>query len=237
MVDHLEELRRRLFTCLGMLLAATLLAMTKVQAIIDWLKRPAGYRLPLLAFFSPGEALLAYVHVGVITGLVLSLPVVLWQIWSFVKPGLAEPERGAGLLLIFGGTGLFALGLAFAYSVALPMALAVLLSIGEGTLLPMISVSKYLSFTTGLLLAGGLIFEMPLAVAVLARFGVVTPQGLRRRWPLAVLAMAIGAALITPTTDAVTMMIMMAPMALLYGLSILIAARVSPRFPSRQHPA
>ena len=226
LIDHLEELRRRLFVCLATLALTVTAAMLKAEALINWLKRPAGHRLPLLAFFSPMEALLAYVHVGVIAGLVAALPMILWQVWAFVKPALAPHERRWGLLVVLGGSGLFALGGAFAYLVALPLTLRVLLGIGEGTLLPMISVSRYLSFTTSILLASGVVFELPLAIVFLAKLGLVTPEGLRRRWSMAILAMAILSAVLTPTTDAVTMLIMMGPMVVLYGLSILIAARV-----------
>lgn len=229
LIDHLEELRRRLMVCSATLLATVAVGVMHAGTIIAWLKRPAGRHLPLLAVFTPTEGLSAYLQVGLMAGLILATPVILWQLWGFIRPGLAAHERRYGLLIVVGGTGLFLAGLAFAYWVALPMALTVLLGIGEGTLLPMISVSRYLSFTTTILLVTGAIFELPLVILVLAKLGLVTAQGLSRRWSLAILAMAILAAVMTPTTDAITMLVMMVPMLVLYAASILIVARVRPR--------
>ncbi|MBI4003711.1 MAG: twin-arginine translocase subunit TatC [Candidatus Omnitrophica bacterium] len=228
-IGHLEELRKRLWICAGVILVASMGSLTFAGTLVDWLKRPAGSLLPRLAFFSPPEAFVAYLKVAVTAGLVLSLPIVLHELWAFIRPGLTRRERGAGLAFVWWGSALFAAGGAFAYWVLLPVSLTFLLEFGGGQLEPVISISRYLSFTTMVILACGVVFQWPLAVFLLAKLGVIRPQTLRRKWRHAVVGMVVVGAILTPTTDVATLFLMIVPMLALYEVSIWLAQLATPR--------
>lgn len=222
-VGHLEELRKRLWVCVGVVLAASMGSFTFAGGLVDWLKRPAGSWLPRLAFFSPPEAFAAHMKVAVMVGLALSMPVVLYELWAFVRPGLSRKERHYGLAFIGWGSLLFLAGCAFAYRVILPVSLQFLLGFGAGELVPVISIGQYLSFTTTVILACGLVFQWPLAVFLLTKLGLMQAKTLRRNWRQAVVGMVVVGALLTPTTDVATLLLMTVPMLALYEVSCWIA--------------
>jgi sec-independent protein translocase protein TatC len=226
---HLDELRRRLWISVLVVTLASVASFGWAGTLIDWLKRPAGETLPTLAFFSPPEAMLAHLKVAVTAGLLLSLPLLLHELWLFVSPGLTRQERWYGLAFVWWGTGLFFWGAAFAYWILLPLSLRFLLTFGGGQLTPVISISQYLSFTTTVLLVCGMVFELPLAIFLLAKIGVLNAATLRRRWRHALVAMAIAAAVLTPTADIATMVLMLIPMLALYEVSIWAARIAAPR--------
>ncbi len=234
-VGHLEELRRRLLISVATLGVTTMASFASVERFIVWLKRPAGEALPKLAVFSPTEALLAYLTVALIAGLLLALPVILYQAWAFIRPGLSPTERRYGVALLIWGSGLFLVGIAFAYGILLPLSLKFLFSVGREYLIPMISLNRYLSFVTMVMLSCGVVFELPVAVFLLTKLGWLTPALLWRQWRYAILLMAIAAAILTPTPDAATMVLVMIPMVVLYQLSIAVcwfaASRTSSKTP------
>lgn len=234
LAGHLEELRRRLGISLIAFLIAAGISFTQVERIIEWLRRPAGPFLVRFAYFSPTEPLLAYVKVAVLAGFILAMPVVLSQLWTFVRGGLTPRERTLGLAFVAWGSAHFVLGAAFAYEVLLPMSMRVLLGIGRGTLEPVLSIDQYLAFVTTLVFWCGVVFELPVVLCVLAKAGIVTPEWLRQQRPCAILALVILAALVTPTTDAVTLLLMAVPLWLLYELSIVLARWARPSAP--EHP-
>ena len=168
LADHLEELRRRLGIGLAALLLAAWVSFSQVERIILWLYRPAEPSLPRLAFFSPTEPIVAYVRVAVLAGLLIAMPVILGQVWGFVRSGLTARERSSGAWLVGWGSLQFLLGAAFAYYVLLPLSLRVLLGIGRWYLEPMISLDHYLSFVTTLIFWSGLVFELPVVLVGLA---------------------------------------------------------------------
>ena len=179
----------------------------------------------------PIEPLVAYVKVACLAGVLLAMPIILSQLWGFVRAGLSRRERSYGLTFVWWGSVLFAAGVAFAYYVLLPVSLRFLLGIGHGTLAPVISIDTYLSFVTSIAFWCGVLFELPAVLYLLATVGVVTPAWLRQSRPYAILVMVIIAALVTPTTDPVSLLLMAAPMVLLYELSILTV-----RFAFRPRP-
>ncbi|MBI4355128.1 MAG: twin-arginine translocase subunit TatC [Candidatus Omnitrophica bacterium] len=229
LTEHLEELRRRLWIGLGAVGLASAVSFAWAGTLIDWLKRPAGARLPRLAFFSPPEAMVAYVKVAITAGLILALPVVLHELWAFLRPGLTARERRYGLVFVWCGTGLFFAGGAFAYWGLLPITLPFLLGFGGAQLEPVISISQYLSFTTTVILACGAVFQLPLAIFLFAKLGLVSARALRRQWRTAVVAMTFIAAIVTPTTDAATLLMLTMPMLALYEVSIWVAALAGSR--------
>ena len=237
LAEHLEELRRRLGVSLAALVLAIGISASQVERILQWLRRPAEDLLPTLAFFSPSEPLIAYVKVATLAGLILAMPIILAQLWGFVRAGLTARERSSGLAFIGWGSLQFLAGVAFAYYVMLPVSLRVLLGIGRGVLEPVISVDRYLSFVTAVIVWCGVVFELPVVLFALAKVGIVTPEWLRQQRPYAILVLVILSAIVTPTTDPVTLLLMAAPLWLLYELSILVVrwpARASTRTPPRR---
>ena len=229
--EHLVELRKRILYALayigggmvvGLLVsdkAYMFLATPMVKALRD-----AGVS-DKLVYTSPMGPLTLYITVGLYLGLVFALPFVLHQIWLFVAPGLYRHERRAVTWFVGAGTGLFLCGAAFGYYLALPMTLKFLLSI-QGPFQPMISINEYFDMTMIVLLGLGLVFQLPILIFFLALFGIVTPKFLWQNFRYAILVIAIIAAAITPTTDALTMLVFMAPMIVLYAVGIGVAALV-----------
>ena len=229
LAGHLEELRRRLGLSLLAWLAATGVSFAYAGQLIAWLHWPAVRYIPQLAALSPTEPLVAYLRVAALGGFVLATPVLLAQLWGFVRPGLKPSERSLGTIVIWWGSAQFLLGGAVAYFILLPVSLRVLLSVGAQMIVPIISVDRYLSFATGLVFWCGMIFELPVVLSLLAKVGIVTPEWLRQQRPYAVLVLVIAAALITPTTDPVNLLLMAVPLVGLYELSIVIARWMRPR--------
>ena len=229
LAGHLEELRRRL----GIALAAVVIGMgvsfAKIQFIVGWLMEPARPHIMRLAFFSPTEPLIAYFKVAALAGLLLAMPVVLWQAWGFVRSGLKRSERALGLGFIAGGSTLFVCGVAFASTVLIPLSLRFLMGLAASSLEPVISLGHYLVFVTTIAFWCGVLFELPVVLTVLARIGIVTPEWLRQQRPYAILAMVILAAVVTPTTDVVSLLLLTLPLIVLYELSILLARFVMRR--------
>ncbi len=223
-IEHLDELRRRVMMCVAAVAATSLLGFGMAGHLLEWMKRPAGDYLLRLAFFSPTEALLAYVKLALTFGAVLALPVMLYEGWRFVRPGLTWRERSYGLAFVGLGSLLFLLGGAFAYWILLPAFLAFLLNVGSPSLEPVMSVSRYLSFVLGVLLTCGMVFELPLVIVLLTRLGILAPSTLRRQRGTALLVLLVVAAVITPTTDAISLVVMTTPLVVLYELSILVAS-------------
>lgn len=231
LVEHLDELRWRLAVCLLTVLATAGLTLCNAERLIAWLRRPIGIWPPRLAYFSPTEALGAYCTVGIWGGLVLALPVILYQVWMFIRPALTWRERSAVLAWLGWGSALFLAGAAAAYWLVLPKLLGFLLSLGSPSLEPVLSVKQYLSFALSVLITCGLVCELPLIIALLTRFDIVTPHSLRRFRPLSLLAMVVAAAVLTPTTDAFTLLLAMIPLAALYELSIAVSGLIWLRRP------
>ena len=229
LAEHLEELRRRLGVSLLALIAAVGLSFSQADRIVQWLKRPAAEALPRFAFFSPTEPLLAYLNVAVLSGFIVAMPVILSQLWGFVRGGLTRRERAYGMAFIVWGSLNFLGGAAFAYYALLPLSLRLLLGIGAGTLEAVISIDRYVSFVTTLVFWCGMIFELPVVLFVLTKVGIVTPEWLRQQRPYAILVLVIIAALVTPTTDPINLLLMSVPLVLLYELSIFMTRLALPR--------
>lgn len=224
-IEHLEELRRRLLFAVLAFAAGIAVSFLFVEPILALLIRPIGR----VVFLAPTEAFFVRLKVAALAGAFLSLPVVLYQVWRFIGVGLTSTERRYALSLLPFSLLLFAGGAAFAFFAILPVGVKFLLGYQTEQLTPMISVGAYLSFATAFVLAFGLVFQLPLVILFLARLGIVTPASLAAGRKYALLGIVILSAVLTPGGDVVSQSLMALPTYLLYELSIWIARAVAPR--------
>ncbi len=228
-VGHLEELRRRILWCLAFLVSASVIGFLRGNAIMTVVKRPIYGLVDELIFISPTEMFSATVKVAFIFGLIICFPVLLYHAWAFLAPALNRRMRiRAGLWLTF-ALGLFLAGVMFSYLLALPAALKFLIGFGAGKAIAMITFGNYISFFTALILAGGLVFEIPIVMGLLADMGMLKARFLRKKRHYAVLAILILAAVITPTQDIVNMLLFALPMVVLYETGILLVVWIEKR--------
>jgi sec-independent protein translocase protein TatC len=222
LLQHLEELRRRIVAGLLALVVAFLVCWGFAKEIFHFLARPIYGALPAgekLAFLGVTDAFLLYFKVAGLAALFLSAPFWLFQLWRFVSPGLYHRERRMAFPFIFFGTFFFLAGGAFAYYVAFPFALEFLLDVGA-EFKAVITVERYFSFLMTVILGLGVMFELPVLIVLLSLIGVVTPQFLLRKFRWAVVIIAFLSAVITPTPDIFNMSLFMIPTLLLYVLGI-----------------
>lgn len=224
LVEHLDELRRRILICLAAVFIATCIAFWKIKEVVAYLVRPVGH----VVFLSPVEAFMAYLKLAFFAGLFASSPIILFQVWRFVSAGLSENERKIALFYFPFSIALFLFGAGFAFFFVIPWALKFLINFAGPEVLPMLSISKYISFVVALVLMFGLVFELPVAIVLLAKLGVVTPVILRKNRKYAILLIFIIAAVLTPTPDAFTQLLMAIPLVFLYELSIWLSKLARP---------
>ena len=232
-MEHLGELRTRIMRALYGLLAGTLIALPFSQRIVDWLARPVtklGYEL---VFTAPAEAFWVQMKVGLIAGVFIAAPVILWQVWAFISPGLHQHEKKYAVPFVIVGSLMFVLGGIFSLFVVTPYALTFLLGYARPGLKPMITIQNHIDFLLKFTLAFGAVFELPLALTLLARMGVVTAKMLAKNRKYAILGAFIAGAILTPTPDAFNQSLMAGPLILLYEVGI-VSARI---FGRRQAPA
>jgi sec-independent protein translocase protein TatC len=233
--EHLVELRKRLINSLIAIAIGAFIGVYIAKYVIGYVTRPMLKALadshlnPQLIYTHPAGGFNLIITLGVYIGIVLASPFVLYQIWLFVAPALYKHERSAITGFLFSTVFLFLAGIAFGYFVTLPYMLGFLVKFQVVSLpgvVPMITITEYFDLTLIVLLGLGLVFELPVLVFFLSLFGIVTPQFLWKNIRYAILVIAIVAAIITPTPDATTMLIFMAPMLLLYFVGIAVSAIV-----------
>lgn len=218
----MDELRYRILISLAAIAIGTSIAFWKIKPIVAYLAKPVGH----LVFLSPTEAFMAYFKLAFFVGLFLASPVILFQIWGFVSSALKEKEQKMFLFFLPFSVILFLCGTAFAFFIVIPLALKFLINFAGPEVLPVISISEYLSFITILTLIFGAVFELPIAIIILSKLGIVTPAFLSKNRKWAILIIFIAAALLTPTPDAFTQMLMAIPMIILYEISIWVSRLV-----------
>jgi sec-independent protein translocase protein TatC len=217
---HFDELRKRLFIGLIAMVITTLASFAFAQRLIFILAQPVGGTQNLLSI-EVTENMGVFMRVSLLSGFVIALPVIFYEVMAFVLPGLHASEKKWVFMMIPLATLLFVIGVLFAYFVMLPTALPFLINFLGIKTTPRLS--SYFSFVTGLLFWIGISFETPLVVFFLAKLKLVTAKGLARQWRVAVVVIAVLAAVITPTPDPVNMGLLMLPLFGLYLLSLLLA--------------
>ena len=224
LLEHLEELRKRLLFSVVALFLGFAACVAFAKPIFRILARPIDPYLPEgLSFLKVTDPFLVYMKVALIASVFLVSPLLLYQLWRFVAPGLYRRERRMALPFILFGTGFFLGGGAFGYFVAFPMAVRFLLNLG-GDFQPVITVDAYLNFLIVVLLGLGVMFELPIVIFMLSTIGVVTPRFLMRHFRWAVLAIFVLAAIVTPTPDVFNLCVVALPTIGLYLLGVAAAA-------------
>jgi sec-independent protein translocase protein TatC len=219
---HLNELRKHLLRSVLVLIITTALAFTFINEVMEFLARPIEGGLDALKAIEVTENIGTVMRVSLLTGFAIAFPYIIFELWLFIAPGISIRSRIKGLFAIPVAIFLFLCGLAFTYLVMLPTALPFLFNfMGLRT---EARPASYFSFVTGILFWIGISFEFPLLAYFLADFGLVDADMLKSQWRLAIVVIAVLAAAITPTIDPVNMGLVMAPMILLYFLSILLAS-------------
>jgi sec-independent protein translocase protein TatC len=217
---HLEELRHHLLMAVLALAVSTVGSLFIADRFINLLAIPVG-GLAKLQSIEVTENIAVFMRVALLSGVIIAMPVILYQLLAFVLPGLKPNEKRWLYLIIFFGTLLFAIGIAFAYFIMLPASVKFLIDFLAVETKPRIS--NYINFVTDLLFWMGVAFQTPLIIFALAKFRLVSAKTLVKKWREGIVIIAILAAVITPTVDPVNMALLMVPLIGLYWLSVLLA--------------
>ncbi len=227
LMAHLRELRRRVVISVAVILVAFLFTYSYAAELYALLTKPLIPVLPegdqQMAFTGVVEPFFTYLKAAIVAALIISSPVLLYQMWAFIAPGLHKEERVWFLPVIFVSVLLFLGGVYFAYEVVLPMGLAYLIGYAGPSLQPVIVIGEYFTLAIKFLLSFGIVFQIPLVILVLSRLGVVDAGMLIRGWRVALLASVIAGALLTPP-DIVSQLLLGGPIMGLYASGIIRAA-------------
>jgi sec-independent protein translocase protein TatC len=225
-VEHLDELRNRIIISIVALVVAFAVAYGFHSQLLDALiwPLPQRYQDEGLITLSPTEPFVTVLKVCFYAALLAALPIWLYQLYAFVVPAVQDQPRRRMLTIVGGASALFIAGVAFGYFVVLPVALKFLLGFGGDTFLTQVRAGEYFGFASTLLLASGLLFEVPVAMLALARIGVTSADFYLRHWRVAIVVIAILAAAL-PGGDPFSMTLLMIPQIALYALGIFLARR------------
>ncbi len=225
---HLEELRTRLIVCAIAVGGGFLISYIFSKQLFFLLTMPLTKILPpesSMIFTSLPEMFIAYIKVALIGGIILAVPVIFYELWMFVAPALYQREKRYLVPFVLFSTILFIAGALFGYLIVFPYGFKFFLAFATQDIQALPSVKQYFSFATRLLLAFGLVFEMPVAVLFLTKIGLITPEAMKRYRKFAILGSFILAAILTPP-DVATQLMMAGPLIILYELSIYISKAV-----------
>lgn len=229
-LDHLEELRSTLISCLVAWLGASIVLWFVSRRVLDLLL--AGIPLDSLYFHAPVEAFMTRLKLSFILGFLVTFPYILFRVWAFVAPGLFTRERRAVVPLVVSSAILFYVGVVFAYWVLVPVVLGFLLKFGTEALLPLISIGAYFAFVARLSFAFGVVFQLPIVILFLVQLGLVSARALLRQWRWAVLVIFVVGAVLTPP-DPVSQLLMALPLVALFMGSALLALLIERRRSSK----
>lgn len=226
-LDHLEELRKRLFWIAGAVVVGVVIAFALLSRldIIRVLERPI---LPLLhgqklIYTHPGTSFHILLNASLALGIILASPIIVGQIWGFLAPALYAHEKRVVIPVLVSMVALFLAGVALSYFVVLPLTLRFLMGIESTALTPMISATEYFDFAISMCVAFGVVFEVPIAILALTALGIVTPQFLSRYRRHAIVVCLTAAAFITPGADPYSLFALAIPLYILYELSVFVA--------------
>lgn len=225
-LEHLDELRQRLIKALLAVLVGFLIAIAFINPIFEFVMAPLQAILPAggkLIYTEPTEAFMLYMKMGALVGLMIALPVVLWQVWAFIAPGLYAHEKRFAIPFVMMSTIFFIGGALFSHYVVFPAMWRFFASFSTETVEFAPRIEPVFSLYVRMALGMGAVFEMPTLVMFLARVGLVTPMFLIRHTKYAILIIFVVAAIVTPSPDVVSQFLLALPMFVLYAFSILVA--------------
>ena len=242
LLDHLEELRKRIIISLVFLAIGLVIAFQYRLQLIELVKVPLHaseqYQKGHVTVVTQGltDQFFLALNLSFWAGLALALPFILWQVWAFIAPGLYPHERRWALPFIVGAGLSFLAGAIFGYKLVLPAMVGFLLDFLAGAVTPLLNLRDYIGTVTTFLVAFGLAFELPILAVILTRIGLVNHVMLRRAWRFALVGVAVAAAIITPTPDPGNMLLVAVPLYALYELGVLLS-RVFRVVPAEEAPA
>lgn len=231
-LEHLDELRTRLIIAVAAIVGGLIVACFFIDRLFAFVMRPIQASLPAgerMIFTEPTEGIAAYMQIAALAGLLIASPVVLWQVWLFIAPGLYAREKRLAIPFVLSATLCFVTGAAFSHFVAFPAAVQFFASFSSEYLEFKPRLAPNLSLYLRMVLGFGLVFQMPTLTMFLARMRMVTAGWLARNFKYGALAIFIIAAIVTPGTDPFSQAMMAVPMLVLYGISIVVAWICAPR--------
>jgi sec-independent protein translocase protein TatC len=220
-IEHLEELRRRILYALAAVTVSTIAGFFFAKRFLNIIIQRAS--LGTTYFFAPTEAFVAQIKVALFLGIIISFPFILYQSWAFIGPGLTRSERRISLGYMASGLLLFAVGILFGYYILIPYGLRFLLSFGSEMIQPLMNIGKYMNFFLWCLLGSGLLFQLPILLYFLMQLGIVDVDTITKHRPEAIVGVLVLCAVITPTGDFFTLLLISVPLMLLFELSIIVA--------------
>jgi len=223
-LDHIEELRWRIIYALIGVVIFTIAAWIFIDPIIEFvLLKPARDANASLQNLRPFGQLFLYIQVAIIVGIIASLPNIFYQLWQFIAPALRKREQKYILWIVFFSTFCFLLGITFAYFVMLPLTMKFAAQFGTAEIANEFAIDEYMSIIISVMLAAGLVFELPMVSFFLSKLGILTPKFMRTYRRHAIVIILVLAAFLTPGADPVSQVILAVPLVLLYEISIFIS--------------
>ena len=220
--EHLEELRKRIIRILIYFLIGIIFGFIISPYILNYIKKPVGK----IYFFSPQEAFVVKIKISIFFSIILIFPLIIYEIWKFVEPGLYKEEKQKIFPFLLSGTFLFYIGLFFSTFLAYPIGIKVLLSFGSGVSEPIIGIDNLFKLFFYLTISFGILFEFPIVILILTRLGIISPVALQKRRREIIVLIFLICAIITPSIDAITLILIAIPIYLLFEISIIIAKRI-----------
>ena len=227
---HIADLRKRLVISSITLVIAFFACFSFYEPILEWMMAPVKHALPVgtsMIAVEIQETFFTAMKVAFFAGFVLSLPVIFWQLWLFLAPGLYDYEKKLVIPFVFFATLMFLIGASFAYYIVVPIGFDFLIAFGNSVVSVLPSIGKYVGFFTKLMIGFGIAFELPVITFFLAKIGLVTDETLKGFFRYAVVLIFVVAAVLTPP-DVISQVLMALPLLFLYGVSIYIAKIFNP---------
>ena len=227
---HIADLRKRLTISTITVVVMFFACFTFYEPILEWMMAPVKHALPAgtsMIAVEIQETFFTAMKVAFFGGFIISLPVIFWQLWLFLAPGLYDHEKKLVVPFVFFATLMFLLGASFAYYIVVPVGFDFLIAFGNSVVSVLPSIGKYVGFFTKLMIGFGIAFELPVITFFLAKIGIVNDQMLKDFFRYAVVLIFIISAILTPP-DVISQVLMAAPLLILYGVSIYIAKVFNP---------
>lgn len=223
-LEHLEELRWRIiYSILGIVIGA-IVCWIFIDFLVDViLLKPAQESGASLQNLKPFGQLFLYMQIAIIGGVIASVPNIFYQLWKFIAPALKKQERKYILAIVIYSSLCFLLGISFAYFIMLPLTMKFAAQFGSKEIINQFAIDEYMSIIISVMLAAGLIFELPMISFFLSKLGILTPEFMRKYRKHSIVVIMVLAAILTPGTDPVSQIILAVPLVLLYEVSILIS--------------